>query len=522
MDKIWIPFELIKKETSCVTSTTLIRFAEYKKLDIESFLDGIPYPYEYLTDNKKWILHKYTKIMYKRLNDMLDNPNGCFEAGLFSSRTNSLGIIDILAKLFLNPTTGYKHCESISWKFNRIYRMTPEEVTKTKAIIKVKYFPEFEAIKEGCDYTKGILTTSPVRWKLPKAKITELQCQTEGADSCIYEINYKEKRNFFVNMIHFTFGRTHYINEAIKELEENYQLLEQKMDEVTELNITLEKRIVDTTEKNIKIIKEKSELERRLIMQRFSGSAAHGLKNGFEAQRTFISAIMGIGLDKDLSVDYLCEILNAMKEKLDERYHPLINDTIKKGRSISSALSNVLEIINNDMNNLEKLLNYNSVYERVYTTERLNIKKAVENSIRIYQKMYYDNGIQIKTKIHDNLEIIGNRWAFDQIFSNLIKNACDELIKTEKDSRYCLIECNPIKIGSYEFKVIDNGQGIQIEPVEKIWEPYISTKLNQRGFGLGLPTVKSLIEKAYNGDIYCQTKILEGAEFIFILNDNKD
>jgi hypothetical protein len=82
--QINMPLELMKKETSCVTTNTLIRFAEHNNLSIEEYLKCISYSYEYLTNTKNWIIHRYTKQMYRQLNLMLNDDKGCFKAGLYS------------------------------------------------------------------------------------------------------------------------------------------------------------------------------------------------------------------------------------------------------------------------------------------------------------------------------------------------------------------------------------------------------------------------------------------------------
>lgn len=49
--------------------------------------------------------------------------------------------------------------------------------------------------------------------------------------------------------------------------------------------------------------------------------------------------------------------------------------------------------------------------------------------------------------------------------------------------------------------VKDNGGGITIHPIEKIFEPYVSTKEQNEGTGIGLYMAKLIIEKSMKGKL---------------------
>ena len=60
--------------------------------------------------------------------------------------------------------------------------------------------------------------------------------------------------------------------------------------------------------------------------------------------------------------------------------------------------------------------------------------------------------------------------------------------------------------------VEDNGGGILITPIEKIFEPYMTTKSDNEGTGIGLYMSKLIIEKSMKGRLYAQNKV-DGAIF---------
>ena len=70
--------------------------------------------------------------------------------------------------------------------------------------------------------------------------------------------------------------------------------------------------------------------------------------------------------------------------------------------------------------------------------------------------------------------------------------------------------------GSIEIRVKDNGLGVPQKVVDKIFQPFFTTKPTGQGTGLGLSLSYDII-KAHGGEIKVETKEGEGAEFIITL-----
>ena len=67
-----------------------------------------------------------------------------------------------------------------------------------------------------------------------------------------------------------------------------------------------------------------------------------------------------------------------------------------------------------------------------------------------------------------------------------------------------------------EIRVVDNGNGIPQKVLDKIFQPFFTTKPTGQGTGLGLSLSYDII-KAHGGEIKVETKEDEGAEFIVAL-----
>jgi len=103
-----------------------------------------------------------------------------------------------------------------------------------------------------------------------------------------------------------------------------------------------------------------------------------------------------------------------------------------------------------------------------------------------------------------------------QVFLNLMKNSMDALVEQEKIKPYILIRGK-----EYEDKTVvifeDNGGGIPSDILDKIFEPYFTTKNEKNGTGLGLYMSKMIIEEHCKGHIIVENT-QEGTRFSIILD----
>ena len=72
--------------------------------------------------------------------------------------------------------------------------------------------------------------------------------------------------------------------------------------------------------------------------------------------------------------------------------------------------------------------------------------------------------------------------------------------------------------GEVEIKVTDNGNGIPQRIIDKIYQPFFTTKPTGQGTGLGLSLSYDIITKGHNGNLKVESKEGEGSQFIIILN----
>jgi len=142
-----------------------------------------------------------------------------------------------------------------------------------------------------------------------------------------------------------------------------------------------------------------------------------------------------------------------------------------------------------------------------------NILKSVLDivSISLEQK-----GISVNINIISEDEFITFENEVKQVLLNLIKNAEDALLEKKIDNKQINIEIN-----NNNLVLSDNAGGIPLDIIEKIFDPYFSTKTKKDGTGLGLYMSKIIIKEHCNGNLEVKNNNL-GAEFTITLGGNND
>jgi signal transduction histidine kinase len=109
--------------------------------------------------------------------------------------------------------------------------------------------------------------------------------------------------------------------------------------------------------------------------------------------------------------------------------------------------------------------------------------------------------------------INGNRMQIQQVLVNLIMNSVEAMIDNTRGDRklyvVALQENDKVKVW-----VDDNGSGINLDKIDKIFEPLVTWKSG--GTGMGLAIGNSII-KAHKGRMWAENKPERGARVGFII-----
>ena len=157
------------------------------------------------------------------------------------------------------------------------------------------------------------------------------------------------------------------------------------------------------------------------------------------------------------------------------------------------------------------------------TKTNFNILDALENTIKLMGSQFKNNNIELIKNIN-NAELYGYYNELLQVLINILKNAKDELIKLDTNKRRIIFIDTYTDKSNLIIKIRDNANGIPPDIIEKIFEPYFTTKENDEGTGIGLYMCKQIIDgmtgkiQVINVEYEYEAQIYYGAEFIISMD----
>ena len=138
----------------------------------------------------------------------------------------------------------------------------------------------------------------------------------------------------------------------------------------------------------------------------------------------------------------------------------------------------------------------------------LDMNDVVEESLRLMRSDLLNRRVVVSTVFSEALPAVsGDRNQLQQVLLNLMINGCDAMDGTGADGRLT-IGTKRNRNGTVEFSVADTGKGIPPEDLDRIFEPFVTTK--SHGLGLGLAICRSIVE-AHGGRLWATNNAVRGA-----------
>lgn len=158
---------------------------------------------------------------------------------------------------------------------------------------------------------------------------------------------------------------------------------------------------------------------------------------------------------------------------------------------------------------IDNLLNFSRISDR--QNEKININDFIKDLIQLEKKMLDKQNISLVIKVENDINCNTSEEALKHILINLISNSIDAMPMGGK------LEIEGfIKEGKLYLIINDTGIGIAEKDLSSIYNPFFTTKLPNKGTGLGLYIVYNEIQKL-GGSISVKSQLNKGTNFKIIL-----
>ncbi len=180
----------------------------------------------------------------------------------------------------------------------------------------------------------------------------------------------------------------------------------------------------------------------------------------------------------------------ATKQMMGTLTKEFVEKQVEEGVKIANNMSKTLE-------------DFRNFYKPNRNKEVFSIKKAVEDAYSLVKTFCVKENVKVEIECRKDIRIMGYQNEFTQVIVNLFTNAIDNFKEKKIKNRKILIKIErkttPMPIAFIIF--IDNGGGINPKIIDRIFEPYFTTKHKSAGTGIGLYMSKQIIEMQMEGKI---------------------
>ncbi len=278
--------------------------------------------------------------------------------------------------------------------------------------------------------------------------------------------------------------------------------LEEKERELTQLNQTLEQRVAEQTQELYRLNRH---LEQRVQDE---------VQKNEEKQKILFAQSRFASLGQ-----MIANIAHQWRQPLTELNLSLF------------GLKNSLDIDNNQASNYYKdakktiqsmsqtIEDFQNFFNPNKAIEPFDPAESFHDALALIQKDLKKAKITLHTSLGKGVTLTGVSNELTQVFINLLQNAKEALLEKDEEAREISVQITDNDT-ELLLSVQDNGKGIDEDKLEKIFEPYFSTKHASQGTGLGLFMSRMIIQQSLGGSITAKNH--EGSALFTIILPKKE
>lgn len=249
------------------------------------------------------------------------------------------------------------------------------------------------------------------------------------------------------------------------------------------------------------------------LLSAFSSQVALSLENAFLYKKNIASLKKSFHLEKLASLGGTAAGVANSAEKALQNIKAIALE-FKEKKSDKEFLNETLIKLPIEVERMNLLIQ--GVLEFIKPTEKkeeiVNVKETIDKTVLLVEGKVKNKNISFEISADQSLLLKISSASLKQILLNLLLNSIDAIGENGR-----ITITSEYKDTKTIIEVADTGHGILPDKLDKIFEPYYTTKENSSGLGLSI--VKRLVEES-GGTILAESKIGEGARFRKIFNSS--
>ena len=271
---------------------------------------------------------------------------------------------------------------------------------------------------------------------------------------------------------------------------------------------------------DMSLVNKISSLEIQLVEKDLNKLDQKRLENEIRVMKYQATHSMKLSLLGEISAGLAHELINPLT--IIKSYTSVINamivdENFETKEMVLKQISGINATVNR-MNDLMKNVLQLSANNLTPEHGEYSVSEALASSVEMMKSHLKSRNIRINYKAsQEELRSFGNSGQMVQVFLNLFANARDAILEAHgaKGGTIFIEETFSDK-GNVKIVISDNGIGMEKSVMEKMFNPFFTTKPYGEGTGLGLSLTQKIV-KEFKGQITCDSKLHEGTKFVIFL-----
>lgn len=357
-----------------------------------------------------------------------------------------------------------------------------------------------------------VLASMILVWLVSRAVQNRLAAPLNQLTQAVHEVAYKQDYTKSVKIIsNDEFGELgNAFNQMLAKLGEHDRFRVEKETEIIRLNAELEDKVYERTKELRSSLDDLKLTQQQLVEQEKMASLGE-LVAGVAHE---INTPIGVGIT---AVSHMAESISRIQAAFESG-----KLTKKEFGDMLSAINESADIIGSNLRraaDLVKAFKAVAVDQSSAELRQIELEGYIKDILTSLRPKLKRTKHEIDVQIPESIELYCDPGAISQIITNLIMNSLNHAFLADQVG-HIIIAAN-IKGGTLHLTYSDDGQGIDEDILQRLFDPFVTTKRGQGGSGLGTHIIYNLVTQALGGRIQCVSELGQGSRFEITLPMSK-